>query len=168
MTSSLRPPHTHTGAAVGLLMLGTLWMLGGCTAPVPPADPAGLVPLSVRVDGAAWTLLAPPEARLGARYGPGATAVSFAPDTRANPTLTLEPLTPGSAEFPRSVRLASGATLRYQTEVAGAVGSGGDEATLRGRLTMPGGPGLAVACATQSEAPDAAWCVGYLHHLRPE
>ena len=142
-----------------------LLVAGGCTESVPAAS-AGLVPLSVRVGDVEWTLLAPPEARIRAQGSSGA-AVSFAPDTRASPTLTLAPLGPDPGDDERSVTLASGAALRYRTDVEAAVGSGGPEATLRGRLTMPDGQGLAVGCATQGEASDPAWCIAYLHRLQP-
>lgn len=149
-----------TASLSRLCVAVALLLVGGCTEPV---TAPGLVPLSVRVGGVEWTLLVPPEARLVAPASSGA-AVSFAPGARASPTLMLAPLGPGGG---RSVTLASGAALRYRTVAEDAVGSGGSEATLQGRLTMPDGQGLAVTCATQGEAPDPAWCVAYLHHLRP-
>ena len=96
----------------------------------------------------------------------GVTVV-FVPDGRAPSDLALTFLTapPVGLDLPETEVLRNGLTLRYATEVAEAVGSGGAETLLTGWLDSV--PPLGVACRGQAEVPDADWCVAVLGQLRP-
>lgn len=143
--------------------LATLALLAfaGCDA-APEGERLGF-----EIGGAALTITAPESVRTD--VGQDSLVIDFRPDARQPQRIELRSGDPTASEYlPESQRIADGATLRYETQVA-AGGSGGEEAYLHGAVWL-GDLLLSVACVAQSEypPPEPEWCLPWLETLARE